>query len=45
MIGGNIATNAGGINVIRYGMIRNSILGLEAVSGRWNGFIVDEPDA
>ena len=31
MIGGNIATNAGGINVIRYGMIRNSILGLEAV--------------
>lgn len=30
-IGGNVATNAGGINVLRYGMIRNSILGLEAV--------------
>lgn len=30
-IGGNAATNAGGINVIRYGMMRNHILGLEAV--------------
>ncbi len=30
-IGGTVATNAGGINVLRYGMIRNSILGLEAV--------------
>lgn len=30
-IGGNIATNAGGVNVIRYGMIRNLVLGLEAV--------------
>ena len=30
-IGGNVATNAGGINVLRYGMIRNSVLGLEAV--------------
>jgi len=30
-IGGNIATNAGGINVIRYGMMRNLVLGLEAV--------------
>ena len=31
MIGGNIATNAGGVNVIRYGMMRNLVLGLEAV--------------
>jgi FAD/FMN-containing dehydrogenase len=31
MIGGNISTNAGGNSVIRYGMIRNQVLGLEAV--------------
>jgi FAD/FMN-containing dehydrogenase len=30
-IGGNVATNAGGINVIRYGMMRALVLGLEAV--------------
>jgi FAD/FMN-containing dehydrogenase len=30
-IGGNIATNAGGINVLRYGMVRNLVLGLEVV--------------
>ena len=30
-IGGNISTNAGGINVIRYGMMRELVLGLEAV--------------
>ncbi|MEL7187347.1 MAG: FAD-binding oxidoreductase [Pseudomonadota bacterium] len=30
-IGGNIATNAGGINVLRYGMMRNLVLGLETV--------------
>jgi FAD/FMN-containing dehydrogenase len=30
-IGGNIATNAGGNNVIRYGMTRAMVLGLEAV--------------
>lgn len=28
-IGGNIATNAGGLNVLRYGMTRSSVLGLE----------------
>lgn len=31
MLGGNVATNAGGTKVIRYGMMRDSILGLEAV--------------
>jgi FAD/FMN-containing dehydrogenase len=30
-IGGNAATNAGGSNVIRYGMMRAQVLGLEAV--------------
>jgi len=30
-IGGTIATNAGGINVLRYGMMRNLVLGLETV--------------
>ncbi len=30
-LGGNAATNAGGINVIRYGMMRNLILGMEVV--------------
>jgi FAD/FMN-containing dehydrogenase len=30
-IGGNIATNAGGINVVRYGMARELVLGIEAV--------------
>ena len=30
-IGGNIATNAGGIRVIRHGVTRDNVLGLEAV--------------
>lgn len=30
-IGGAVSTNAGGINVLRYGMMRNQLLGLEAV--------------
>ncbi len=30
-IGGNISTNAGGIRVLRYGMMREQVLGLEAV--------------
>ena len=30
-IGGNIATNAGGLSVLRYGMMREQILGLEVV--------------
>jgi len=30
-IGGNIATNAGGVRVIRYGMAREQVLGLEVV--------------
>jgi FAD/FMN-containing dehydrogenase len=30
-IGGNLATNAGGLNVVRYGMARDLVLGIEAV--------------
>ncbi|MBZ9733887.1 FAD-binding oxidoreductase [Mesorhizobium sp. CA18] len=40
-IGGNAATNAGGVNVLRYGMARDLILGLEVVLADgelWNGF-------
>ena len=32
-IGGSVATNAGGINVVRYGMTRRQIVGVEAVLG------------
>lgn len=30
-IGGNVSTNAGGVNVLRYGMARELVLGLEVV--------------
>jgi len=30
-IGGNISTNAGGVNVLKYGMVREQIMGLEVV--------------
>lgn len=30
-IGGNVATNAGGLRVIRYGSLRGTVLGLEVV--------------
>jgi len=30
-IGGNVATNAGGIQVLRYGMTRRNVVGIEAV--------------
>ena len=38
-IGGNLSTNAGGINVLRYGMARDLVLGLEVVLANgeiWN---------
>ena len=39
-IGGNLSTNAGGVNVLRYGNTRDQVLGIEAVlpDGRvWHG--------
>jgi len=30
-IGGNVATNAGGMRAVKYGVTRNQVLGLEAV--------------
>ncbi|HWI15233.1 MAG TPA: FAD-binding oxidoreductase [Burkholderiales bacterium] len=39
-IGGNLSTNAGGVNVLRYGNTRDLVLGIEVVlpDGRvWNG--------
>ena len=30
-IGGNLSTNAGGVQVLRYGMMRDNVLGIEAV--------------
>ena len=39
-IGGNLSTNAGGVNVLRYGNTRDLVLGIKAVlpDGRiWNG--------
>ena len=38
-IGGNIATNAGGIKVVRYGLTRNWVAGLTVVTG--SGEILD----
>ena len=39
MIGGNLSTNAGGVNVLRYGNAREQVLGLEVVlpdGGLWS---------
>ncbi len=33
-IGGNVATNAGGLRVLRYGMMRNWVYGLKVVTGK-----------
>ena len=38
-VGGNIATNAGGVKVIRYGLTRNWVLGLEVVLA--NGTVLE----
>ncbi|KAK7579939.1 hypothetical protein V9T40_000568 [Parthenolecanium corni] len=38
-IGGNVATNAGGLRLLRYGSLHNTVLGLQAVLA--NGDILD----
>jgi D-lactate dehydrogenase (cytochrome) len=40
LIGGNIATNAGGINALKYGTIRESIQGLEIITS--DGSTIDD---
>lgn len=35
-IGGNVATNAGGLRLLRYGNLQGSVLGLEAVGNSSN---------
>ncbi|MEX2395321.1 MAG: FAD-binding oxidoreductase [Actinomycetota bacterium] len=37
-LGGNVATNAGGLRAIKYGVTRHQVLGLEAVTG--NGDVI-----
>ncbi len=44
-IGGNVATNAGGVRVVRYGLIRSWVLGMTVVTGtgeilRFNGEVL-----
>lgn len=39
-IGGNVATNAGGLRLLRYGSLHGSVIGIEAVlpdGTVWNG--------
>lgn len=40
-IGGNIATNAGGVRVIRYGHVRNWVLGLEVVTAQGDALVIN----
>lgn len=40
LIGGNLATNAGGLNTIKYGQIKNFTLGIEAVLA--NGKVISD---
>ena len=41
MLGGNISTNAGGLNVVRYGSTRHNVLGLEVVLPQRGGPVLN----
>lgn len=40
-IGGNVATNAGGVRLLRYGSLHGNVLGLEAVSSQVLTFYIN----
>src|SRR5207253_1366983 len=48
-VGGMVATNAGGVNVLRYGVMRHQVVGIEAVLAdgaiirRLPGLVKDNP--
>ena len=44
-IGGNISTNAGGVRVVRYGMMRNLVLGSRSRAGGWHRAVFLESHA
>ena len=41
-IGGNIATNAGGIRVIKYGLTSRYVIGMDVISGNGQNFYTDK---
>ena len=43
-IGGNISTNAGGMRVVRFGMMRSLVLGLEVVLADGTVLLLTQPD-
>jgi len=40
MIGGNVATNAGGINALKYGTMKDNLIGIEMITG--NGTLLSD---
>lgn len=41
-IGGNVATNAGGLRVLRYGMMRNWVSGLTVITGKGERLVLNK---
>jgi D-2-hydroxyglutarate dehydrogenase len=44
-IGGNVATNAGGLRLVRYGSLHSTVLGVEAVKVKFESSILEFEDA